>query len=46
MMATVKNFYISWKQQSVSFVSYSDCCRFKRDKSTYGAEERDKEEQP
>jgi hypothetical protein len=27
-------------------VSYSDCCRFKRDKSTYGAEERDKEEQP
>jgi hypothetical protein len=46
MMATVKNFYISWKQQSVNFVSYMDCCAFKMDRSTYGAGETGKEEQP
>jgi hypothetical protein len=46
MMATVKNFYISWKEQTVNFVCYSDCCGFKRDKSAYGAGERGKEEQP
>jgi hypothetical protein len=40
MMATVKNFCISWKQQCVNFGSYSDCCGFKRDKSTYGAGEK------
>jgi hypothetical protein len=46
MMAVVKNFYISWKQQSVNFVSYSDCCGFKSGKSTYSAGETGKEEQP
>jgi len=46
MMATMKKFYISWKQQSMSFVRNSDCCGFKRDRSTYGAGETGKEEQP
>jgi hypothetical protein len=46
MMATVKNFYISWKQQCMNFVSYSDCCGFMRDKSTSGAGDTGKENQP
>jgi hypothetical protein len=46
MITVVKNIYVSWKQKSVNFMSYSDCCGFKRDRSTYGAGETGKEEQP
>jgi hypothetical protein len=42
MITVVKN---SGKQQSVNFVSYSDCYGFKRDKSAYGSDDTGKEEQ-
>jgi hypothetical protein len=42
----VQNFYITWKEQSVNFVGYIDCCGFKRDESAYDAGGTGKEEQP